>query len=66
MCKNPCDEMKWAVCQHEKQCEGPFFMPCGDSCFEFRDHWPNRDKTKDYVISACEGCTKNSESNHEA
>ena len=42
MCEDPCDKLKYSVCQYEKGCDGPFLMPCSSTCFEFNNHWPER------------------------
>lgn len=58
MCDNPCDSMRYAICQHENGCDGPFFMPCGSTCFEYKKQWPNR-KSLNYTIPDCDTCPNN-------
>lgn len=58
MCKNPCESLKIAVCQHETQCESiSFLMPCGSGCKEFKTYWDRR-KRKNYTIDKCDKCKR--------
>ena len=59
MCEDPCDKLKYSVCQYEKGCDGPFLMPCSSTCFEFNNHWPERQPVN-YTIAECASCSKNS------
>lgn len=58
MCNTPCDKIKHAVCQHEHGCDGPFFMPCGNTCFEYETHWSNKQPIN-YRIPECDKCNNN-------